>query len=225
MHIKKFLQLGALKALLLLSPLGALAVESSDVSVKGKIKPTACDIVLSNSGVIDYGTVSATSLKQNTATQLPDRNFDLTVSCYKPMRILIHTKDNRFRKQQSEAMDFLKGTTQRSSGVVNDAGTAVGALQVFPAGVMADGHAAANVETTNAGKTWFKVYNTTPIITWPTSDDYTGWGVTGATKPSAFTTMVQRYTVRLALAPRKSLPKLVDDVPFNGSMTFAIVYI
>ncbi|RZT41558.1 DUF1120 domain-containing protein [Cupriavidus agavae] len=211
--------------LLALAPLCASAAETSDLTIGGKIRPAACNISLSNNGLVDFGTVPVKSLNASSVTELAEKIFDLAVACDDATRLVIHASDNYSKKAQTDVKAFLGVADAGVSGVVSDNGTAVGGMVLYPLGATGDGETALTLDTRDEGKTWKELEPTVAIVTWPTSDDYMGWGAVGATKPTAFSTMTQSYKIRMALAPRSKLPAFTSELPFVGSVTFRLIYI
>src|SRR5262245_56880232 len=73
---------------LLSTCVGAQAAESADLTVKGMIRPSACNIILSGNGQIDYGMISATELAKKTVlSSLGVHNLNLLITCDVATRI------------------------------------------------------------------------------------------------------------------------------------------
>ena len=82
----------------------AHAASSTDLTVRGLITPSACAPALSGGGVIDFGKLSASDLKPDNPTSLPEHSFQMTVSCDAPTLFglcLLYTSPSPRDRQKS----------------------------------------------------------------------------------------------------------------------------
>lgn len=59
----------------------AIAAPTAVLKVKGVLTNAACSPTLSNSGVVDYGTVHLSDLSDSAVNQLGQKTIDLTITC------------------------------------------------------------------------------------------------------------------------------------------------
>ena len=81
--------------LLVVMATSANAAESTDMAVKGTIRPAACNLSLSNDGLIDFQTISGTSLAQSAPTELAQKEVTMTVDCDAETYVAVTLVDNR----------------------------------------------------------------------------------------------------------------------------------
>jgi len=84
-----------------LASVGANAA-SANLSVTGTITPEACAVTLGNGGVVDYGALSAVTVKAYPATgstnlvyTAPTKTISLDVTCSAPTAVALNWTDNR----------------------------------------------------------------------------------------------------------------------------------
>ncbi|MCR4537849.1 DUF1120 domain-containing protein [Pseudomonas sp. 18.1.10] len=65
----------------LAAALGAHANNTAQLSVRGTIKPAACNLTLTGSGTVDYGDIPSGSLRPGAFTPLQERTVPLTITC------------------------------------------------------------------------------------------------------------------------------------------------
>lgn len=81
----------------------AIAVASStmvmansiDIKIIGTISPSACTPALSGGGVIDYGVITANSLKKDSYTQLDKKQLDFSITCDAPTKVALRAINGR----------------------------------------------------------------------------------------------------------------------------------
>lgn len=65
------------------------AGESVEAKVIGTISAAACKPALSGGGVIDYGTISPSTLKKDAFTVLPKKTLSFTITCEAPVKLAL----------------------------------------------------------------------------------------------------------------------------------------
>lgn len=97
-----------LATLLFTSP--AFAASSADLTVKGRITPSACTLDLT--GVVDYGKISAKDLNQDKRTRLELKTLPLAISYEAPTLFAINPVDNRPESagRSSYGLGLINGT-------------------------------------------------------------------------------------------------------------------
>ena len=93
--MKKIVLLSTLTTALL-AAFGAHAGETTELKVKGVIRPASCvpSFAAGNSSV-DYGVIASNALKTGQNYVLPVKPISMTVTCDGPTRIVFKTTDNR----------------------------------------------------------------------------------------------------------------------------------
>lgn len=80
LNMKKMLGV-TVGALCLVASIGAHATNVAELIVRGTIKPVACNLSLAGSGIVDYGTIPASSLSPTNFTPLAAKTVGLNISC------------------------------------------------------------------------------------------------------------------------------------------------
>ncbi|WP_338577002.1 DUF1120 domain-containing protein [Pseudomonas canadensis] len=68
-------------ALCLAASIGAHATDVAELIVRGTIKPVACNLSVAGGGIVDYGTIPASSLSPTNFTPLAAKTVGLNISC------------------------------------------------------------------------------------------------------------------------------------------------
>lgn len=199
---------------------------STDMDIKGTIRPTACSVSLSNDGQIDFGTVSTLTLSESNFTSMGNKDFSLSLICDASTKMAITASDNR------------KGTAVPGIGKFifanqNDAATfGVGSVDGKPVGGMivyrdqsgtGDGKGQRSVVSNNDGGTWALAEASNNALAPDTRMH--AWATASSTTPGAYMVVEQPYHVRLALNKKSGLPALTTDVPIDGLITFSVHYL
>lgn len=214
-----------LAGLLMSASLSAFAAGSADLSVKGSIKPTACNVSLDGGAVIDFGVIPARSLSENAFTRVGTKRVTLTVTCDANTKLALAAADGRAGTQVSGMGAFLYANQNDAATYgVGTAGTKkVGGYILYrETNPTVDTVAGSGIISNDQGLTWSSGNGAGNAIT-PTR--WHGFAATGATVPGAFKTIVQPYNVMLGLNRKSDLPALTNDVPIDGLATFTIKYL
>lgn len=211
-------------AMLAFAAPAAMAQSTSDVTITGTLVPGSCDIVLSNGGVANFGSIDYAALNQNGVKKiLPFQTVTSTFTCSGPTMFTVTAVDNnRITLPASTAGDnSLYGLGLTAEG------NAIGYFDLWlDAGgsVEADGASATVIQSANltawtaASAGWQALNGSTgsPIA-------YRSFG-TAAAGPQAITTGFWRYQVTPYIQGRNQLA-LTQDEAIDGSATFEIVYL
>ncbi len=81
-------------SLLFSAPL-AFAASTTELTVKGLITPSACNIALSSGGIIDHGKISSSDLNQTGHTIIGDDTLSLSVNCDAAIAFALKAIDNQ----------------------------------------------------------------------------------------------------------------------------------
>jgi type 1 fimbria pilin len=102
---KRIVLLSTLAMSLLIS-FAARAADTTELKVKGVIKPAACMPTFTGGSTVDYGTIPAKTLLPGQFTKLEQRSIPLTVTCDSSTRIGITATDNRATSRMSGVDDL-----------------------------------------------------------------------------------------------------------------------
>ncbi|MCU1760541.1 DUF1120 domain-containing protein [Pseudomonas sp. 14P_8.1_Bac3] len=206
--MKKYLATLSATALIGLAPY-ALAASSTDLSVTGKIIPSACTPTLSNGGVVEYGKISSKDLNQTTGTYLEKRTVMLTVNCDGLTRFALEGIDNRVGSS-TLAVAFGLG---KIDGTQN-----LGHFMVSMMSAVADGVSVLPVKSKD-GQTGWEGH-----VFWMPGDFAS---VADRSDPSQ-PILVQDVTMELDIAPfiaRADGLDLTNEVQIDGSATLEMNYL
>ena len=198
----------------------AVAAErSQETTLRASFAPAACTPTLSNSGVVDFGTLSKSDLNADSSTRLPARSLTLYVGCDAPTTFALIMQDNR---QGSATVNseiyYGLGTDDRTNKI------GLYSLNVDPADAHADSFARLyRTDSTTTGAAWSSA-STSPIPIGKKS--YLGFtDSTGSTAgPVAIQNLTATATVDAVIAPLNSLD-LSTAIDLDGAGTIEIIYL
>ncbi|WP_175425735.1 DUF1120 domain-containing protein [Trinickia violacea] len=196
--------------------------QSVEVKVIGTIKPAACTPTLAGGGVVDYGDIKASTLKQTEFNVLSEKNLALSITCDSPMKIGLRVTDNRPETvvPGAQAASGGGGDDSRSHGLGAVSGKNVGIYTMSVREFTGDSTSVDTVRSTDAGKTWM-------AGAWmlPGGTHMTSWAATdNKTVPGAYKNLTGTVTVATVLNKGSELP-LENDVRLDGSATLELVYL
>lgn len=202
----------------------AFAQSSATLSVTGTIKPASCTPTISGGGIVAYGTVSAKTLSSTSATRLPQKSSQLTITCNAATRVGFTLQDNRTGTLNPSASGMLPGDDSNKLGAGKVGGKTIGTYQLnFPQQATADGATVGTIYNQAGSNTWDEP--AVGVYSQDASIRTTSWGTTGSKTPGAFTTIVQPFTIDFVIGKTSELPDLTQEVPIDGSATIAIKYL
>ena len=187
----------------------AHAGSTTELSVTGRITPSACEPTLSAAGQYDLGKISARDLNVDQPTRLTAHELQLKVTCEAMTLLALETRDNRSGSSYSDRL-YTFGL-----GLINDA-IKLGYMTLELNSITAQG-----TPMYALGSTW------------------AGWGPTSILSPeflTAFTpnkSMAVPAPVQLlnanvqivpTIAPANTLP-LTEEVPIDGFVTLTVKYL
>jgi len=206
-------------SLLLSSALPALAASTVDLSVRGKITPTACTPLLSSGGLIDYGKISQQDLNLDRGTRLPVKQLQVSIDCNAPSRFALRMRDNR------------DGTATVNSEIyyglgLDNSGNRLGlySMTFDPRHTLVDSTATVyGTESTTGGTAW-RTANLNPIDIGANS--YLGFTDTqgSVAGPSAIQELISTVKVEAVINARQNLD-LSSDTLLDGSATLEVLYL
>ncbi|NVZ22926.1 DUF1120 domain-containing protein [Pseudomonas costantinii] len=201
-----------LLALLYLLGVGPMALASSSVvlNVTGLITPSACEVVLSDNGIVDHGRVPARSLNQYEFSALPMRPLDLSVSCNEPVLFVLVGIDNRAASSLGPGFYYGLGNN------IHAPGERLGTVSLTFRNVMADGQQALVLASSNQGLTWFPEVNAYP-------DNFMGFAKPGTLVPEPHRLLNATLQINTSINAAAVLT-LNQEVPLDGSIVLDLRY-
>ncbi|TFY90172.1 DUF1120 domain-containing protein [Pseudomonas nabeulensis] len=191
----------------------AQAASSVDLSVSGKITPSACEPSLSNGGVYDLGKIAAKELNADQPTALPVHNLQLTLTCAGSTLVALKPSDNR------SGSHFDNETVHKFGlGLVNG-NEKLGSMALNLQSIMADGaemRAISSVGTTSWGPS--------SILSAAFLSSFTFNWSTPNLAPDPIQHLSAQVQITPRIAPANTLT-LTKEVPIDGSVTLEINYL
>lgn len=189
----------------------ALAASDVELNVVGRITPNACDVLLSDSGVVDHGKVPARTLNQYELTPLPGRQLDLSVSCDEPLLFVLVGVDNRADSSLGPGFYYGLGWN------VNAPDERLGTISLAFRNTMADGEPALVLASSNNGVTWFPETNAYP-------NNYMGFAKPGTLVPEPHRLLAAALQVNTSINAASFLT-LNQEVPLDGAIVLDLRYL
>nr|WP_314567643.1 DUF1120 domain-containing protein [uncultured Pseudomonas sp.] len=188
----------------------AIAASSVDLSVRGSITPSACELSFANGGDFDLGKIAAKDLSMDLPTELAAQATELTVTCEAATLVAVESKDNRAGSAYYDHVNAF------GLGLING-NQKLGNLYAAIRNVVADGAKAYGLHSMDGGLTWkpggyFKPGNL--VSAYP--------GNPAVPMP------IQRLTAQVTLSPFITAAKdltLTDEVAIDGSVTMTVKYL
>jgi hypothetical protein len=195
------------------------AGRTREATLRARFAPAACEPVLSNGGVVDFGTLSKKDLHADKVTRLPPKSLTLMVGCDAPAAFALIMHDNRSGSATLNDENFY-GLGKDSRG--NKVGQY--SLNMDPAGANADGFARLyRTDSSTAGTAW-SIGSANPIAIGQTR--YLAF--TDSAGSSAGPVLIQNLsttvTVDAVIAPTNSLD-LSTAIELDGAGTIEIIYL
>ncbi|NMX61252.1 DUF1120 domain-containing protein [Pseudomonas sp. WS 5059] len=191
-----------------------------ELTLHAHFAPAACTPLLSNGGLVDYGTLLAKDLSATQENPLPTRTLQFSVSCDAPARFALLMHDNRFGSATG-------GTDETAYGLDLDASrNKIGRyyLNIDPADFSADSFGTLyRTDSTSNGRAWSSSSARQIPIAANSLMGFTN-SVGNTQGPIAIQHLAGTVRVKAYLAPIQSLD-LRNVVHINGSGTLEIIYL
>lgn len=195
------------------------AAPSVELKVTGTIRPTACTPLLAGDGSVDYGAISASSLRSGETTALPARRIELSVSCSAAAKIALTVVDNRSSSRLSGITDGIQSGADYNFGLGVAAGKKIGGYVLsFESGATADGRGVSGIVSADSGASWSSGAGYIRH-----SGSYYSFSESG-TQPAAQKILSAQIKVQPVLNKAEELP-LNQDVQLDGSATIEVKYL
>lgn len=212
-----------LSMLILMTAASAAAIShaapSVELKVTGVIRPVACNPTLAADGVVDYGNISATALRQGQATVLPARQVSLIVSCNAAAKIALAVVDNRSSSRLAGVTDSIQPGADYNFGLGLAGGKKIGGYVLsFENGATADGRGVSGLVSTDRGNSWSAGASYIQH-----EGSYYSFSDNGA-NPTMQKVLSALIKVQAVLNKAEELP-LTQDVLLDGSATIEVKYL
>lgn len=241
---KKLFSSAAICAALAMS--NAHAANDVTLKVIGNIVPGSCVPSLPNGGVVDYGTMPASTINPtgtaNTLVQLGAKSITLTITCDSDTSVGVTSTDNRhdtrvglgsaayienwfFDNVNANASGNAYGLGKTSAGVnIGSYVIAADPVNTTTDGVVADLIAATGTDTSNY--TWVKSSTGAfaPVNSGTGQTRVFTAAASGTTTPKAFKVMNMPLRITTALQDNTVLGT-GDTITLDGNATLSLVYL
>jgi len=221
--MKKIILLSTLSAALLAS-FGAHAADTTELKVKGVIRPAACTPNFTGGGVVDYGTIAAKDIPADAGKVLEEKAIAFTVTCDAAANVAVRAIDNR----QSSVIPGLitnmaAGFSDKYAfglGVV--AGKKVGVYKVkMPqGGFSADGMTPDLITDVAGNKVWQKYGGHLAAD----GSVRSAFAAAGSNTPLPIKMLSGNIMVQAVLNKGSELP-LTQNIDLDGSATIEVQYL
>ena len=208
----------------------AIAAPTAVLKVKGVLTNSACSPTLSNSGVVDYGTVHLSDLSDSAVNQLGQKTIDLTIACDAATKVSWNLVDDRVDSRAGLTVDNGNATSgavsaaNQTYGVGMTAGNvAIGNYSLFVnvGSVVADTSTVDTIAMDGNNNTWTK--STDGVTEGLNNRDITV-ATSGSLEPLAFTSATFPLVTSLAIQDTKTLA-ITDDTNLDGQVTISLRYL
>ena len=217
--MKKIVLLSTLSAALLAS-FGAHAADTTELKVKGVIRPAACTPSFVGGNTVDYGTIAAKQLKAGENFAPGDRSITLSISCDNDAKIGITASDNRASSRVAGIGTF-SDWGNFGLGTVNGKNVGGYAIDIKRSSLVdTAAQAAVLKKDNNASAAWTAVVDTP----WLTNTNTTVFSIGQGTTPAKGKKWTLELGVRTVINKPENLD-LTGDVPLDGSATLEVVYL
>ena len=221
--MKKIATLAAVAsvAAAMIAPIQASA-ESAQLRITGTIVPAACRPAFAGGGVIDYGTILASTLNPTAQTTLPDKSTQLTLTCDAPALFGFKVIDERAATADISLETIPNYLPNMKFGLGTADGKKIGAYSLQMTSQTSDAGPAHPIGSYDGGATWVALGtggmggNGNRLVAFANSaTEYV---------PSAHTSITADIRVVTAIEPGSDLP-LTRNIPLDGLSTFEVVYL
>lgn len=195
------------------------AGRSRETRLKASFAPGACEPVLSNNGLVDFGKLSKNDLNPDRGTRLPPKTLTLRVSCDAPTHFALRMQDNRDGSAMVNSEIYYGLNVDHRNNKIG-----LYSLNFDPAHAMADSYARLyRTDSTTGGTAWSTASaNPIPIG----SNSYLGFTDRAGSNsgPVAIQHLTTSVAVEVVIAPTASLD-LSTAIDLDGSGTIEIIYL
>ncbi|VVN47736.1 hypothetical protein PS662_06044 [Pseudomonas fluorescens] len=195
------------------------AGRTKEASLRARFAPAACEPVLSNGGVVNFGTLSKSDLNADKSTRLPPKSLMLTVGCDAPASFALVMHDNRAGTATvNSEIYYGLGTDSRNNKI------GLYSLNIDPADASADSFGRLyRTDSTTAGAAWSTSSNSPIPIGQNSYLSFTDSAGSNA-GPVLIQNLSTTVTVEAVIAPTNNLD-LSSAIDLDGAGTIEIIYL
>lgn len=203
--------------------------QSIDLKVIGTIAPTACTPTLSGGGTVDYGTISAASLKKDSFNQLAKKELDFAITCDAPAKVALRAINGRPASAAgtTESGGFagripVGVSAEQGNWVVGlglDGSRRIGGYNMHVRDVTLDAKPGDFIYQTDGSAAWL---NGTGFL-WD-RDFKISFGEAGTSEPTAFTNMAGKLNIQAYINKASELD-LSKPIRLDGQTTLELFYL
>ncbi|AZF03882.1 DUF1120 domain-containing protein [Pseudomonas sp. R5-89-07] len=197
--------------LLCLTASHAALAQTTDLQVSGLITPDACTVQLSRDGLIDHGTIAASSLDPDQYNVLVPYILEIDITCSGPMLFALMGVDNR--AGSSQAPDYFYGLGMNPHAPTER----LGSVALSYREPMGDGQPLQSMASRDFGASWFAETNAYPRA-------LMGFARPGGRMPSPLTQLTTLLRIDTSINPAMYLT-LDQEVPLDGSISLDLHYL
>jgi len=228
--IKKGMQVTALA----LSVNTAMAAQSIDIKVTGKILPSSCTPAFpSGGGVADFGTMKVSSLNSTSVTPLADmKEIPVTITCEEATRVAVKFTDSRDDSSPTESIKMGNGFSGSPNsvfglGMYNDKKIGAYALALYRnqgENTNASGDPLYPLISIDGGKGWLVTGADYMQIYSDNSEIYAFTSDKAGSAPSPESKINFKVAVSATINPTNDL-NVTDEVTLDGLTNVELVYL
>ena len=225
---------GMLVTALALSVNTAMAAQSIDIKVTGKILPSSCTPAFpSGGGIADFGTMKVASLNSTTVTPLTDmKEIPVAITCEEATRVAVKFTDSRDDSSPTESIKMGNGFLGSPNsvfglGMYNDKKIGAYALALFRtqgANTNSNGDPLYPLASIDGGKGWVVRGADYTQITSNNSEIYGFSTERSGTELSAQSKINFKVAVSATINPTNDL-NVTDEVTLDGLTNVELVYL
>lgn len=191
----------------------AFAASSTDLTVKGKLTPSACKPKFPSGGVVELGKVLATVLRPDYPTVIGNSSLQLTITCEASTLLALQGIDNVGNPATAPSSDY-------GLGLVGD--KKLGAYTLGLSTATDEGASLTVLVSKDRGLTWDELLSDT---IWGNSDLASFGNLTsGSWAPAPVKNVTAVLQVHTTIAPTGDMD-LTNDIPIDGSATLEVKYL
>lgn len=208
----------------------AVAAPTAVLKVKGVLTNSACSPELSQSGIVDYGTIHTADLSDSAVNQLGQKTISLTITCEAATKVSWNLVDDRVDSRagltvnNGDATGAGVSAANQTYGVGKTAGdVAIGNYSLFVnvGSVVSGTDTVDTIVMDGNNSVWTK---STDGITQGLNNRDITIATTGSVEPLAFTTATFPLVTSLAIQDTKTLA-ITDDTDLDGQVTISLRYL
>ena len=194
----------------------ACAAEATPLTVTGNITPNACNLLVDNGGVIDFGKIVSSSLSDSAnENKMPTQHANFNVTCPAATKMLFSIKDNRPGTSYL-IMSFYFGLG------VDKSGNKIGTAAIWLSNPTIDGVAGSVLASVNNGASWSTPASSQVMA--PVAGTVYNITAAGSRTPAEARSFGGTFDVDGWIAPRDQLDR-TDIVQIDGSVTMNFSYL